>query len=132
MPDLAQIMRKNRKEREALRAIDYVRDWVDNPHDFGGVAADATSGAIVMPSPMRLAISHSSALNANDVTVNVLGTRSFSHPALSADIVHRGIWAEEGFSISISRGSSVAAGTFTLYVVDFYGRHIPIATATFA
>jgi hypothetical protein len=105
---------------------------IATPHAFGNLAADSTTVTnLSIPTNTRLAISHSVGVSLGDITVNIGGRKTFSHPDLDADIVHRGQWAEEGMVISITRGAAAIAGTFTLYFVDPYGVAVAIGTATF-
>jgi hypothetical protein len=118
--------------RQERRGTTELKTLVATPHDFGNLAADATTVTnLSMPTNARLALSHSVAVSLGDITVNIGGRKNFGHPDLDADIVQRGQVAEEGMVISITRGAAAIAGTFTLYFVDPYGVAVAIGTATF-
>lgn len=123
-------VQQNRKVEQDLNDFEVL---IATPHDFGSVVADGASPTpLEMPANARLAISHSAALTIGDVTVDIGANRSFGHPTLDADVVFKGVWGEQQQDIIINRGSSVAAGTLSVYIVDFYGRYLLIGTATFA
>ncbi len=114
------LVRERRRDRANLSAF---RALLAAPHDLG-------AGPLVMPAPGRLALAHSAGLAAGQVTVSVGARRSFSHPALAADEVHRGIHAEEGFAIT---QTGAPLGTLSLYLVDpLDGTHALIATQVVA
>lgn len=102
----ASIIRGRRQDRERITAFDSL---VATPHDLA-------SGPLVMPSSARLALSHSAGLTAGQVTISIVtGRVGFTHPALAADVVYRGSWAEKGTRISQS-GSP--AGTLKIWLVN--------------
>jgi len=102
------------------------------------VSAPGVSIPLVMPAAGRLALSHSVALSAEEVTVDIgatslaNGRRRFSVPALGADEVFKGWHAERNQEIMVTRETGAGAGTLTLYIVDALGRTLPIATTVFA
>jgi fructose-1,6-bisphosphatase/inositol monophosphatase family enzyme len=50
------------------------------------------------------------------VTITIVeGRRVWSHPALLADAIHKGDWAEESYRITQAGAPS---GTLTIYLVD--------------
>ncbi len=124
-------LRHDRKERELDRAFDTL---VTTPHSFGALAADSTSATnLAMPAGSRLAIAVDTALDPEDVTITIAGAAlGFTNPALAADQIHRGVWAEENMVVSITRELGCPAGAFTLYQVDAQGLHRAIGTATFS
>lgn len=129
MPHIRHQLRKNRRERERDKAFRFLEA---TPHVFDALAASGTTVTnFSMPAGARLALSHSVAMSAEDVTVNITAGRSFSHAALAADENARGNVAEETMEISLTRSAALIAGTFTLYFVDSFGLHKAIATAVF-
>jgi hypothetical protein len=114
-----------RNRRTSLGLMKYTA-LVSAPVDLGEVAEDGTSDPLVIPGGARLAMSHSEALDAGVVTIG-----GFSHPALSANALHRGNFFETGKSIVVERGSA-PAGTFTVYVLDLSNKPHAIATVTFS
>ena len=124
-------LRHNRKERELDKAFDVL---VATPHDFGTLAADSTSVTnLAMPAGARLAIAVDVVLDAEDVTITIAGASlGFTHPALLADQIYRGVWAEKTMVVSVTREIGCPAGAFTLYQVDAQGLHRAIGTATFS
>ena len=99
-------VRKRRKARERITAF---AGLIATPHDLG-------TGALVMPAGARLALSHSAALSLGQVTITIVaGRRSFSHPALVADAIHKGDWAEKGTRVTEAGAPS---GTLSLYHVN--------------
>ena len=124
-------LRHDRKERELDKAFDTL---VTTPHDFGTLSADSTSITnLSMPAGSRLAIAVDTALDPSDVTINIAGASlGFTNPALAADQIHRGVWAEENMVVSVTRELGCPAGAFTLYQVDAQGLHRTIGTATFS
>lgn len=119
-PELAQQhlwnLRRRTRARSSLRAIDSL---VTTPHDLG-------SGPLRMPAGARLAISHSVGLTAGEVTVSLGNGASFSHPALVADVLFPGLWAEKGQDVTVS---GAPTGTLTLHVLDPFS-NVPLAVAT--
>ncbi len=124
-------LRRRRRERERDKSYDGL---VAANHDFGSIAAGASSVAnLALPAGARLAISHSVALDAEDVTVTIAGANiNFTHPALVADEIYRGAWGEETMVVTIGRGAGAPAGDFILYMVSPLGLHRAIGTATFS
>ena len=95
-----------RKARERITAFDAL---VATPHDLG-------TGPLVLPAAARLALSHTVALSAGQVTITtVAGRRQWSHPALAADAIHRGDWAEADHRVT---ASGTPLGTLTLHMVN--------------
>ncbi len=129
---MARVEEYYRRERRRERADHSEFDTlIATPQDLGNVAASGASSALVMPAKSRLAISHSVALSASDVTIDIGARRTFSHPDLAADELHNGWYAERSQDIVINRGAGAPAGTFTLYVIREHGKAYAIATATF-
>ena len=119
---------------EQRRRIDRARiteydSLVASPADLGNVAALGTSSALTLPAGARLALSCSVGLSAEDVTVNVGGRESFTHPDLAADEVHRGYTGGRQMDVTVTRNAG-PAGTLTLYILDPYNRKLAVATAT--
>lgn len=108
-------------------------DLVGTPHAFDGLAADgSTSTNFNLPANGVLALSHSVAVSAGNITINVGDRRTFESGDLESDEVQQGIWGEEGQKVSITRDGASIAGTFTLYLVDSFGKNTAIATCTFS
>jgi hypothetical protein len=128
------IHRKDRRQRadETQFAIEPT-PLVGTPHVFAALGPSATSTTnLSMPANGRLAISHSVALSAGDVTINIGDRQEFNHPALAIDEIYRGIRAEEDMVVSITRNNAnVITGNFSIYLVDAFGQHIEIATCSF-
>ena len=100
------LVRGRRQDRERISAFDAL---VASPHDLG--ASD-----LVMPASARLAISHSAALTLGQITISITpGRVGFSHPAMPANDLYKGSWAEEGTRVS---QSGAPAGTLTVYLVN--------------
>lgn len=95
-------------------------------HNFGATGQTP----VRLPGSIRLAVSFSVPLAQGVLTVEVAGGRNFTHPALAADEVYRGEFAEEGKEVTIARGAA-PAGTATIYIVDDIGRNLAIGTAVF-
>ena len=95
-------------------------------HDFG---SDGQT-AVRLPGSAQLAFSYSVAVSAEDVQVEVLGGLDFTHPALAADEVWKGVWVEEGKEVRLNR-QGAPAGVATIYIIDDIGRRQVIGTATF-
>ncbi len=114
-------LRRRRQGREAITAL---QPLVDTPHDLG-------SGPLRMPAGARLAISHSAGLSQGDVTVSLGNGAGFTHPALAADQVFRGVWAERGQDVTVT---GVPSGTLTVHAIDPLdaGRTLVIATRVVA
>lgn len=131
-PQVRARLRRDRLARELDKAFAVL---IATPHDFGTIAADATSVAdMTMPAGARLALALDAATDPQDITINVTGGGhpGFTTPALLADEVHRGDWAEENRVVSVTREAGCPAGAFTLYQVDAQGIHRTIGTATFS
>lgn len=95
-----------RKDREAISAF---KTLIATPQDLD-------AGPLVMPAGARLALSHTAALTLGQVTITIVaGRRSFSHPALSADAIYKGDWAEEGTRVT-QTGAPV--GTLSIHFVN--------------
>lgn len=67
----------------------------------------------------------------SDVDVDVGARLNFTHDALAADEVFKGIVGEEGSDIIVNRGDGAPDGDFSLKVVDPFGETIKIAGVTF-
>lgn len=125
-------LRRDRLKRELDKAFAAL---IADPHDFGTIAADATSAMnLTMPAGARLALALDVAIDAEDIAINVTGGGhpSFTHPALDGDEIHRGDWAEENRVVSVTREAGCPAGDFTLYQVDAQSIYRIIGTATFS
>ena len=123
MTAMADALRVARQRRQARRDLTELDGILATPHDLG-------SGPLVIPAGARLAVSHSAGLTSGQVTVAIGDRLEFSHPALAADAVHRGDWAERGMSIS---QTGAPTGTLSLYIVDpFDGTARLVATQVVA
>lgn len=122
------IRRKDRRDRQMFHAYDAL---IASPADLGTVADLAASSALTLPANGRLAISHSVALSAEDVNVDIAATKNFSHGALDADQIFKGGFGEEGKDVVVNRDGA-PAGDFSLYVVNPFGVPFVIATVTFS
>lgn len=116
-------LRRDQRERRDLSAFAAL---LAAPHDLG----DGTDG-LVLPARARLAISHEAGMSEGDVVVHIAGDGDldFTHPELAADEVHRGNWGERGMTVTVENVGA-PEGALTLYLIDPFGRPLPIATAT--
>ena len=110
--------------RQQIREnLSVFRDLFKEPHDL-------SAGPLFMPSPGRLAISHSNGLTAGEVVILVGARRTFTHPSLNPDQIARGIYAEATVEVT---AAGVPTGTLTLYIVDpLDGTHGAVATQVVA
>lgn len=105
---------------------------IDTPHDFGNIAAGASSaGSLDFPANVPLAAAVDAILSAEDVTINI-GTRAQNNPATAAaDEDWRAGYGWKGELMTIDRDAGAPAGDLTVYAINGFGERTAIATATF-
>ena len=128
-------------ELPVIGAGDYfnIRDATDPDNDglWQETGGTPTTSAITATKqaggndPVADAIADTINMFYSDVDVSVGGRLSFTHDAVAADLVFKGIFAEEGMDIIINRGDGAAAGDFSLKVINEFGVAFEVATATF-
>ena len=97
-------LRQRTRGREVRSALDAL---VDAPHDL--------STPLLMPVGAMLAVSHDTGLVLGDTAIELSNGTSFSTPTLDADVVHKGIWAEQGLSVSVTDSPT---GVMSLHYID--------------
>jgi hypothetical protein len=118
----------SRRQKLAAKELVKFSRLVRTPHDLGGVGQErTTTDEFNLPGSGRLAISCTQPLAAGDITVNIGETKSFTHPALAADEIHKGNWAESGSLITVTTLEPPIGAEVTIYVVDLRGVCLPIA-----
>jgi hypothetical protein len=100
--------RVDRKRFDALVAM---------PHDL-------ETGDLDMPANGRLAVSHSVGVTEGQLSLTVNGEDHFT-PDLTADEVWRLDYVERARAVNVE---TLVPGEVTVYLVDPFGRHLPIAT----
>jgi hypothetical protein len=96
-----------RQRKRGLQVRSALADFVASPYDL--------STPLRMPTGAMLALSHSAGLVLGDTTIELSNGTSLSMPTLAADVVYKGIWAEQGLSVSVT-GSPT--GVLSLRYVD--------------
>jgi hypothetical protein len=97
-------LRQRTRGREARSALAVL---ASSPHDL--------STPLRMPTGAMLALSHSAGLVLGDTTIDLSNGASFSTPAIAADVVYKGIWAEQGLSVSVTDSPT---GVMSLHYID--------------
>jgi len=97
-------LRQRTRGREARSALAVL---ASSPHDL--------ATPLLMPTSALLAVSHSVGLVPGDTTIELSNGTSLLIPTLAADVVYKGIWAEQGQEVSVT-GSPT--GVLSLRYVD--------------
>ncbi len=84
-------LRQRTRGREARSALAVL---ASSPHDL--------ATPLLMPTSALLAVSHSVGLVPGDTTIELSNGTSLSMPTLAADVVYKGIWAEQGQEVSVT------------------------------
>lgn len=119
------------KRRKLLQNFTEYAGVIDTPASFG--TATAVTGSLpstfTIIANIRWAVSYDQTIIANKLTIDVNG-KKFNLPALSANEIFRGDYAEEAKVITVEMASDIPAGTVTFYVLDQWNRENAVATGT--